>query len=353
MKLSEIKIGEVVILRGELVEVYGIDREVKHAPVCLRKDDGTLWTAHQRELTPFAPEESEEKRGPKPPKKARKAMPDTVLYHGNCLDGFCAAWLVHQCIDQEIERIPVQYGQDPPWEAIDSKSVWILDFSYKRPVLEEIARRVNQREGLVVLDHHKTAEEELAGFEYCVFDMDKSGARITWEFLFDNGFTRERECLGVTCSNPHWLVRYTEDRDLWRWQLPDSREVTAALRSYPLDFDLWDEWLREGKQPADFISEGEAILRYQASVVETHVRHAREIELCGHKILTVNATTLFSEIAGELARGRPFGAAYFDRGDGLRQWSLRSSEEGVDVADIARSMGGGGHRNAAGFEQKI
>ena len=72
-----------------------------------------------------------------------------------------------------------------------------------------------------------------------------------------------------------------------------------------------------------------------------------------HNTPPVNATVLFSDIAGELAKDRPFGACYFDRGDGKRQWSLRSRDGGIDVAEVAKANGGGGHRNAAGFEQVV
>jgi hypothetical protein len=104
------------------------------------------------------------------------------------------------------------------------------------------------------------------------------------------------------------------------------------------------------KNFADLVREGEAILRRERQIVGEHVRHAREIELGGHRVLAVNATVLFSEIAGELAKNHPFGACYFDRGDGKRAWSLRSTEGGVDVSEVARSRGGGGHARAAGFE---
>ncbi len=73
----------------------------------------------------------------------------------------------------------------------------------------------------------------------------------------------------------------------------------------------------------------------------------------GHRILSVNATVLFSEIAGELAKGRPFGACYFDRQDGKRQWSLRSDDNGIDVSAIAKSHGGGGHAHASGYEVNV
>ena len=44
-----------------------------------------------------------------------------------------------------------------------------------------------------------------------------------------------------------------------------------------------------------------------------------------------------------------FSASYCDRADGLRTYSLRSNGE-FDVSVIAKQFGGGGHRNAAGFE---
>jgi nanoRNase/pAp phosphatase (c-di-AMP/oligoRNAs hydrolase) len=34
-----------------------------------------------------------------------------------------------------------------------------------------------------------------------------------------------------------------------------------------------------------------------------------------------------------------------------RQWSLRSDENGIDVAAVAKANGGGGHARASGYEQ--
>lgn len=292
-----------------------------------------------------------------------------VIYHRNCLDGFCAAWLFHK-VFPKADFIPAQYGQDPP--NVDKKEVYILDFSYKRDVLFKLWTPNNdgtQVRKLVILDHHKTAEEELRDFDVqciangmdapeIIFDMQKSGCRLAWEYLWENHFGKKYgELWNIhtgekTCGNKApWIVDYTEDRDLWRWRLTDSKAITTALRSYPFDFDLWDSF--ESRYPQDFIVEGTAILRSEAVVIENHIRNAREIEMSGHKVLAVNATVLFSDIAGKLADGRPFGAAYFDRGDGRRQWSLRSSEHGVDVSEIAKEHGGGGHKHAAGFEQVI
>lgn len=64
------------------------------------------------------------------------------------------------------------------------------------------------------------------------------------------------------------------------------------------------------------------------------------------------ASVLQSEVCHELCQGEPFAAAYWDEADGTRRWSLRSSEtDGVDVSEIAKLYGGGGHVHAAGFRE--
>lgn len=254
-----------------------------------------------------------------------------IIHHANCWDGFCAAWIMSR--EQSGTLYAAHYGTEPP--NVKGMRVLMVDFAYPRDVLLRMAEEASE---IVVLDHHKTAQDALAGLPFCTFDMSKSGGRLAWEY-----------CRGDDPSP--WLVDYTEDRDLWRHALPHSREINAALRSYPLSLDLWDEFSLDPELPARFVAEGSAIRRREQQIVEDHVRNAREIEMAGHRILAVNATVLFSDIAGDLARDRPFGACYFDRADGKRQWSLRSREGGVDVSAIAKAMGGGGHPAAAGFEE--
>lgn len=278
-------------------------------------------------------------------------MKPLVIYHANCWDGFCAAWVARKALG-DIEAIPAHYGQSPP--NVSGREVYVLDFSYSFDVMADMASASRY---FTVLDHHKTAERALADLEAMFithnmagrarYGVDRSGGRMAWEFF---GFIG-----GWDGMDSPWLVDYTEDRDLWRHELPHSEEINAALRSYPLDFDLWDRFgaVKDVVNQTFLVQEGTAIRRAERQIVESHVRNAREIELSGHRVLSVNATVLFSEIAGELAKGRPFGACYFDRQDGRRQWSLRSSESGVDVAAIAKSRGGGGHAHAAGFEEVL
>jgi nanoRNase/pAp phosphatase (c-di-AMP/oligoRNAs hydrolase) len=63
----------------------------------------------------------------------------------------------------------------------------------------------------------------------------------------------------------------------------------------------------------------------------------------------VNTNALISEVTHELAKNEPFAASWYLRADGRVRWSLRSTEDGIDVSKLALTLGGGGHKHAAGF----
>lgn len=210
----------------------------------------------------------------------------------------------------------------------------MVDFSYKRPIILELKAQV---ESLLILDHHLSAQKELEGLEFAHFDMDKSGAHLAWNHFHP----------GQPLPP---LLAYIEDKDLWRFQLPDSKEVTAALRSYPMDFALWDSFDVERLK-----QEGIALLRYQEQVVMASCRRARFDRLLEYQVPIVNATEFRSEIANRLCEIHPqvpFAAAYFDNEVGIRNWSLRSVGD-FDVSALAARLGGGGHKNASGFVEKL
>ncbi len=260
-------------------------------------------------------------------------MKPLVIYHANCWDGFCAAWVARRYLG-DIEAVPAHYGSAPP--DVTGRNVYVLDFSYARDLLVDMEQKAY---ALLVLDHHATAKAALDGLAFCEFSDEHSGGRMTWDHF------------ATPSEDRPWLVDYTEDRDLWRHALPRSQDVNAAIRSYPLSFEQWDAFDRT--YALSFAAEGAAIRRAEKQIVDSHVRNAGRIAILGHDVPIVNATTLFSEIAGELAKGEPFAVCYFDRQDGKRQWSLRSAANGIDVAQIAKQFGGGGHKNAAGFETDV
>jgi uncharacterized protein len=257
-----------------------------------------------------------------------------VLYHQECADGFGAAYAAWKKFSDQAEYVPVKYGEEPP-EMPEGIDVYIVDFSYPRGVLEDMAHR---QRSLVVLDHHKSAESELEGLDFARFDMEKSGAVMAWE------------CFHPEVPVPDLLL-YVEDRDLWRLALPDSRKINAAISSFAHEFITWDNLRMSGV--LNLVKEGEAILRAQALLVARSCRDARIVEIAGYEVPAVNATCHQSEIGHRLLKlypERPFSASYRDDAEGVRVWSLRSRGD-FDVSEVARSLGGGGHKAAAGFRE--
>jgi len=263
-------------------------------------------------------------------------MKALVLFHGGCNDGFCAAWVYRRYVDPQADFKAVQYNSPPP--LVQGRDVVILDFSYPRDTL--LAMR-EQTASLLVLDHHQTSEKELEGLDFCVFDRGKSAARMTWEYFLN------LQLRGTDDPVP-WLVVYTEDRDLWRWKQPGSKAVNAALSSYSRSFEVWDKIARRG--PEELATEGRAILRYQHRLIHPRVKNHGWATIANVRVPIVNATCLVSEIGNALAEGHPFAAVFFVKPDRQVVYNLRSrGEQGLDVSEIARQYGGGGHRHAAAF----
>lgn len=259
-------------------------------------------------------------------------MSTLCIYHGNCADGFTSAWVVKKALGDGVEFYSGVYGEVPP--VVEGKDLILVDFSYKRPVMEQL---VASARSVTVLDHHKTAQADLGNLSGAevVFDMERSGAKITWDYFFPG------------CTPPKLLL-HVEDRDLWRFALPKTREIQAAVFSYPYEFDRWDSLML--LDPNDLAKDGEAIERKHFKDIRELLKVVtRPMRIGGFIVDVANLPyTLTSDAGHALAEGKPFGGCYWDTPEG-RVFSLRSTEAGEDVAEIAKAYGGGGHRNASGF----
>lgn len=277
------------------------------------------------------------------------------IYHGNCADGFGAAWVVWTYFDGECDFHPGIYGEPPP--DITARDVVLVDFSYKRDVLHAMA---TSAKSVLVLDHHKTAQADLADFSAppgnyldmeligftpanvrCQFDMNRSGAMMTWDYFFPD-------------EMPPRLLEHIQDRDLWLFKLEGTREIQANVFSYPYDFAVWDKLMQS--DPQILRAEGAAIERKHHKDIAELVGVAKRIMIIGGVEMPVANLpyTLSSDAGHAMAKGVLGGAAacYMDTPKG-RVFSLRSGPDGIDVSDIAKRYGGGGHRNAAGFTMPV
>lgn len=307
--------------------------------------------------------------------------PDICIYHGGCDDGFGAALAVYMRWGNDVVYVPGAYGGFEWPREMDGKRILFVDFSLKQAQMRELVNggTVGVRpHSVVVLDHHKTAEAELFPWSIggkdgppvdlrgkrtgnsargrigdllamnemenvepvvAFFDMHKSGARMAWEFCHP-------------AYDVPRLIEYVEDRDLWRFAIAETKAVTAALRTYPHDFDIWSGFLFDTSR---LVAEGGVVLRGHEKNVGEFIKNRYWTDVGGVRVPVVNVPYHYaSDCADAMLKAEPdapFSASWFRRRDGRIQYSLRSRDDRMDVSEIAKRMGGGGHRNAAGFEQ--
>ena len=264
------------------------------------------------------------------------------IYHNNCLDGFGAAWAVRNALGDDVEFYKGVHQQPPP--DVSGMDVILVDFSYKKEVLEDMLQTATS---ITILDHHISAEKDLSGLLKSgkingLFDMNKSGAMLAWQWFNPD-------------QQPPKLIAHIQDRDLWLFKLEGTREIYAALSSYPYDFKVWDKLMASNDDElAALKRDGEAIeRRLQKDIKELITSGVRRMVIAGYDVPVLNASSAYVSDAGHIMSiGEPFAACYWDHPNG-RSFSLRSSEDGIDVAEVAKRYGGGGHQKAAGFTVEI
>lgn len=270
------------------------------------------------------------------------------FYHAGCPDGLGAAWAVRQAWGVRADYRPRSHDDSVDLSSLDGVQVAYVDFAPPNDELIELAETAAQ---IIVVDHHVTSRDRVEADPAVAnaiqgrghdlhFDLSHSGAVLAWQYF----------CPDEPVPD---LLRYVEDQDLWAWKLPRSHEVNAAIGSFPLDFDVWDELTRRGID--ELARDGEPLVRSNRTEVARVLNSASTLWIEGRRIEAVNASTNRSAIGHELAKraafGHAWGCVYRVTGDRISA-SLYSIGD-FDVSEIAVKLGGGGHRNAAGFSTPL
>ncbi len=258
-----------------------------------------------------------------------------VIYHADCLDGFGAAWSAFKAFGNQARYVPARFGEPFP-KHFPGCEIYILDFSYSPNVLFKALETVKQ---ITLIDHHLTAIQQ---FENVIipenlalhFDMTHSGCVLTWQHFFP-----EIEIPAI--------LKHIEDRDLWRFELDGTKEITTALyEQMPLSFKAFGSLKLN-----NLFSIGEIQVAQFSKMVQRLAKNAYVIKFEGHKGLAVNAPSFFASELGHVLseKSGTFGMTYNYDGR-KKQWifGLRSIGD-LNVGELAMGFGGGGHANAAGF----
>lgn len=269
-------------------------------------------------------------------------MRTTVIYHANCTDGLAAAAVFYKYAGDSAEYFAAKHGSST-YPSVRGSAVYLLDFCYPLAIMEAICE---EAASVTLIDHHKSALElvEHLSSRYPNFNAqpsnnDHSGAVLTWQHLYGS--------LPVPA-----ILTHVQDRDLWQFKYEHTEEIVRGLYAANPTLKQLAGWLGEG-WPAiqPLLATGKALLKEHRMTAKRLAASAHPVEIAGHVVLAVNAPAHFaSDVGALLYEETPatFVAVYHINRD-LLIFSLRSSPTGIDVSEIAKKYGGGGHKHAAGF----
>lgn len=268
-----------------------------------------------------------------------------IIYHGDA-DGMCAAAIARKaCPYDELVFYVMQYGDPVP--LVDGYDVvYLLDFSLPEA---DMRRVVDGSHRFIWIDHHVSAIKQLKEFDHLTgIRRDGTAAcMLTWKWFFP-------------VTEPPWAVKHIADRDVWKFEYGDDTrnfyEMWSILRPDPADVFGWDELFKLKDHPLDqFVQKGELLRTARLNRLFLLVdSFGYNVEIDGHAALKVNAAG--SGDLGDVIKDLGFPVAWCwvekRQNDKLvRVNSLYSAE--IDVSEIAKARGGGGHRGAAGFVEVV
>lgn len=316
-----------------------------------------------------------------------------IAYHvnagGPCVDGELAAQILVRYLEKKgcvTEPVPVLYGvpirdQIPEPDSLKASVVHLVcvDICPDRDEYEYLRAKMGLR--FHVIDHHDTrswvlevdepddiqnwvaTSDEPRLLPNLIFGTYASAAYLVWCALYQVHPNR-------AASMPP-IIRYVSDRDTWRFELPFSRAINAALRieretgrlnfTELLEKDLDQQWayLAALAGPGAVLCDAQdaivaeiakeaRLFTYPVAIEEKGGGATREIEAM---VVFSPLVSLRSEVGAYLNSQLGAELAIVVRlHEGVWHFDLRSKKADIHCGKIAERYGGGGHAGAGGFK---
>lgn len=290
-----------------------------------------------------------------------------IITHKSCRDGFAAAWCAHKYFSEhDLENFVLHVYVNPSeheetYDALKEivdihlKETEFKVLSFDVGYTPELYLRIKELFGnMEIYDHHigcydnflkhyKSKENLPKEFH---FDNNKSGAMLAWNYFFPMQEAPE-------------LIKYIEDRDLWRYAFSESREFSEGF-SVNNTFEEWDKFMEAEEVNIEQTKYIGKILLERRKIIFNGIKNLGDvIELDNLKVFVVNCNTYISDLCEYIYNAKG------DDGESICDYvlawrycmrarkyyvSLRSSKKsGIDVSEIAKKFNGNGHRNSSGF----
>jgi len=271
-----------------------------------------------------------------------------LVIHHNDLDGRCAAAIVvlkyQGKIKESVQCAEVDYKDADGFDVTRiqrNETVYIVDFSFKPEKMKEITEVTK---AIYWIDHHKTAQRYEYTFEGLRDFSDKgaAGCELTWKFVMGN----------APMPRPVALIG---DYDAWRLkEAPESINFYEGLKLYsvnPHNQEFWVKLFSDETLMKTITEKGASGIQYRNQYVR-HINghYGYETEIGGHKAWACNIYAFGSAGLGDRFKNYPVSISYIYDG---HNYTVSLYSETVDVGEIAKKHGGGGHKGAAGFVTNV
>lgn len=270
-----------------------------------------------------------------------------VFYHENCLDGFASSYVAYKKFKDKAEYMALSHtanGED----ILKSKKIKITDLANKEVYFidfclgeNEIKKVEKLAKKLIVIDHHIGKKELVEKLEGSIFRNGVSGAYLAYEYFFPKNIIPK-------------LIKYISIGDTWTWgQEKFEKEILAFIHTKQFDFKEFlklEKFLEDKNTFNQAKNIGEILQRSYQGMVESQIENAKLINFEGHRIYAVNSVSIFKSELGHILAEKSkskFSIVYTFEEEKLKI-SLRGNDK-INLAELAKKYGGGGHFNAAGF----
>jgi len=266
------------------------------------------------------------------------------FYHTD-MDGHCSGAIVYKAMrDQGDEFIAMNYNIDFPFEKIEpNEKVVIVDFSLQKP--GDFDKLLDITDNVIWIDHHKTAIEKHAHLDGTIKGIRRDGVAgcvLTWQYFFPDRAVP-------------MVVSMIGDYDIWAFKFGENtNKLQAGIRLYdnrPESLE-WDRWLTS-YYPQKEIDEGEIALKYRDNYYSGLIKSWSYFTTFeGYKAVVCNAGSVSSQLFDSVKEDYDIMVATIFDG---KRWSVSvyTKRSDIDLAKITEKYGGGGHRQAAGFQCSV
>jgi oligoribonuclease NrnB/cAMP/cGMP phosphodiesterase (DHH superfamily) len=266
------------------------------------------------------------------------------FYHSSDMDGKCSGAIVRQYYGPETEMIGIDYRDEFPFNDIQPyDKVVIVDFSLQKE--GDFERLLAITDDVIWIDHHKSAIEKHAKISDRIEGVRMDGVaacKLTWAYFY-----------------PIYLiptvVELLADYDVWAFKYGEqTNQMQTGIRLYDtrVESDMWKIWLDPSYDPDKELDDGFIALQYRNNFAADLIKaYSFFAQFEGYRAVCCNAGSFSSQLFDSVTEEYDIMICFIFDG---RQWkvSVYTKKDDIDCSEIAKKYGGGGHRQAAGFQCK-